>query len=270
MNAPRIWIVSLHSLAMFLLSWIMLFLLLNVMMAVLSFSAEIPMELHFHKSYFLIPPSFWNVDIVKLLFISPLIVSFCYATGCLLVLYYVNQYSGLLKLFFIWGFVHGWAGCFGGMVAGMLTNTGFGYAADWMYLFDTMKLFLSLLSMMFLLLGGFMISRSFQMSANICYPEIKENMFPGFLFFQVTVVVVAGSLIRLFMQIPAPAGLQLVLPANIVMLLPVILKGRGFNDLQFDESVRDFRLHRRLLIATCMVLAIVRLIFGYGIRVGGA
>ncbi|PKP20386.1 MAG: hypothetical protein CVU06_10640, partial [Bacteroidetes bacterium HGW-Bacteroidetes-22] len=192
MNTKRIWIVSLHSLAMFLLSWIMLFLLLNLMMAVFSFSIGIPMELHFHRSYFLIPPSSWTADIVKLLFISPQVVSFSYAAGCLLVLYYVNQYSGLLKLFFIWGFVHGWAGCFGGMVAGMLTNTGFGYAADWMYLFDTMKLFLSLLSMVFLLLGGFMISRSFQMSANICFSEIKEDMFPRFIFFQVTVVVVAG------------------------------------------------------------------------------
>ncbi len=205
---------------------------------------------------------------VKLYFISPQIVSFGYATGCLVVLYYVNQYAGLLKLFFIWGFVHGWVGCFGGVLTGMLTNTGFGYAADWMYLFDTVKLAISLIALMLLILGGFIISHSFQVSANIYLPEIKEDMFPRFLFFQVTLVVIAGTAIQFFLRIPAPAELQLILPANIVMLLPVILKTRGFKDLQFDTEQRELPLRSWLLVATALLLIILRLIFGIGIRVG--
>lgn len=267
-QSSRNWIVSLHSLAMFLLSWMMLFIISCLLMTAISYSAGIPVKLCFHKCYFLISPSMWNADLVKLLFISPQVISFGYAVGCMLVLHYVNQFSGLLKLFFIWGFVHGWAGCFGGMLAGMLTNTGFGHAADWMYLFDTVKLILSLLAMMLLLLGGFLISRSFQVSANIYFSEIKENMFPRFLFFQVTVVVVAGTIIQLFMRIPAPAGLQLVLPANIVLLLPVVLKAGGFNDMQFDTDKREFRLHSWFLAATGLFIAIVRLCFGNGVRIG--
>lgn len=268
MNTVRMRIVSGHSLAMFLLSWLFLFLIRSFSTSVLALSIGIPVEIKFYKVFFLIPPSSWNADMVKLLFISPQIVAFVFALACFVVVYNVNRYSGIFKLFFIWGFIHGWSACFGGMLVGMMTNTGFGYATEWMYLFDTMKLVLSLFSLFMLISGGFLISHSWQMSSNIYFNEIKEDMFPRFLFFQVTEVAVIGTLLQVVLSIPAPPELQYVNPTIIVMLLPVILKASGFSDLQFDDLPRFFNLNKRLLIVVAVAVVVFRIVFGIGIHIG--
>lgn len=268
METSRMRTVALHSLTMFLLSWMMLFLFQNAVTVVLTYSLDIPVEITFYKPFFLIPATLWNPDMVKLLFISPQVVSFIFAVGSFVVVFNVNRFSGFLKLFFIWGFVHGWTQCFGGMLVGMLTNTGFGYAAEWMYVFDTMKLVLSMFSLFMLLAGGFLISHSWQMSINIYFNEVKEEMFPRFLFFQVTIVAVVGTILLILLRIPAPAGLQFVLPMLVVMLLPVILKSEGFSDLQFDDEPRSFTSKKWMMIFTIVLFVLVRIVFGFGLRFG--
>lgn len=270
MGDRQMQVVSFHSLAMFMLSWLLLFLLQNLVITLLAMSLDIPVLINFYKTFFLIPPTQWNADAVKVLFVSPQVISFVYAVACFVVVYNVNRFTGILKLFFIWGFVHGWVTCFGGMLIGMLTNSGFGYAADWMYLFDTMKLVLSMASLAMLVAGGFLISHSWQMSSNIYFGEINEDQFPRFLFFEVSVVAFVGTLLLVLLRIPAPLGIQLILPSLIVMLLPVMLKGEGFSDLQFDDKPRAFKLNRLLLMITAFVIIVVRIIFGIGVRFGDA
>lgn len=268
MHFSRMRVVGLHSLAMFFLSWMTLFYLKNGVTLILASSLSIPVEFSFYKPTYLIPSTLWNPDMVKLLFISPQLVALVFAIACFVVVFNVNRYVGLLKIFFIWGFVHGWAQCFGGMLVGMLTNTGFGFAADWMYLFDTMKLVLSLMSLFMLFAGGFLISHSWQMSINIYYNEVMEDMFPRFLFFQVTLVALVGVLVLILLRMPAPAGLQYVVPMLVVMLLPVSLKGNGFSDLQFDGLDRSFRLQFWLVVFAALALVVTRLVFGFGLRFG--
>jgi hypothetical protein len=268
LNRKSTYIAILHSLAFFLIAYLLVWLLTSLATVLTANGLEIPTVWNYHRIDFMIPQSLWNADLVKLTFSVGPLLSLLIAILCLIAYYNVMEFNGNLKLLFLWGFIHGWIGFFGSLFIGTLTSTGFGHVVIWLYFYDTARLTTNLVSLLMLFFGGFIIARPVLISANYYLNDLPELSRTRFLLAQMIIPALIGIAMIVLLRIPASLEDQLVPATILLMILPIFMRRYHFPNLYFDDEEISVRIEWLYIIVTIVLILAFRLIFAFGIRSG--
>jgi len=267
-------VITLNSLAYFVLSYLVIYVISQIITTWIATSFDYKTIMYYYKIYYNIESSDWTADSVKILFsIMPL-------TGLLLGIVFIIIYatfrneSGNLKLFFLWGFVHGMVMFFGALLMGTLMNKDFGWVIAYLYYRDTGKMIFSIISIFALISIGAIISKSFLISGNSYFNSIDNSNKKYFLYSQVIFPGIIGSILLVFLKIPNSYYYVttdevffeiLKLSTLIILIIPLIITFRTYNEVLFDEEPRRVNLKWKLMIITSLLVAAFRFGFLNGI-----
>ena len=185
---------------------------------------------------------------------------------------------GNLKLFFLWGFVHGMVMFFGSLLMGTLLNKDFGWVIAYLYYRDTGKMIFSIISIFALIAIGGLIAKSFLISGNAYFNFIDKRNRKFLLSGQVIFPVIIGTIILALIKIPDRFYYGTVdemyyeflkLFTMTLVIVPLIISFRAYNEIYFDEEPRKINLNWKFLFITVIVILVFRFGMVTGITFGG-
>jgi hypothetical protein len=264
------WIMSLNSLALFLLAYLFVFQLNLLITGMAAIANHIPVVLYYYGPDFLIRGRDWTVDSINIVFSSgPL---FMLILSAILVILYimVSTETGILRLFLLWAFYHAVTRTFGELLVGAVMSKGFGFVIIYLFIMDTGKLILTILAFLVLFTIGIIMAKQAFFSANIYLGLLRSSVSGKFVTHQFFVPFLLGNLLMVVVKLPDFNVFEMSVNATMVLLLiPLILKSKGMEDLYFDEDPRIIRLNIPILIVTIIAIALFRVIMAVGIRFQG-
>lgn len=277
-EGPSVWqqifrgdqlIISVHSLALFLMSYFFIDFLSNLSMATTSLLFEYKTIIYYYNIEFLVDYDDWFADAVKTIFATGPLVGLIIAFLSLIIYSKVYLENGVLKTLLLWAIFHGANSIIGGTLIGNIMGKGFGYVVMYLYYSDTGKLIMSLLMIMLSIIIGTVSTKYWIMSANSYYNYSKPHNRPIFIISQVWIPFVLGTL--LIWLITLPKGLLYDTSVNIsmvFMILPPLLLNKYYQEYYFDEEPRKIKYSINILLFAIVFIAAMRILLDMGLRIG--
>ena len=255
--------ISINSTAYYLLSYLFVFVIHQL--ATLGAAALFEFQVQFDYSHivFMVSDYEWGFDSVKIIYSAGPLATFITAIFMAVIAYRYKEYTGTLKLFFMWGLIHCVSLFLGSAYAGALLGQGFGHVLIWMFMADTGKLIITLLALFLLATTGLAMSRMFLLSANSYYNMLKIENKITFILSQVVIPFIAGSIIIIAFRLPVSPYELLRILTPFIVVLTIILGSFGFSVLYFDEDPKEIRINGKLLIATGVIYLVYRVALHY-------
>jgi len=272
-NAPnhrRFAIVSLNSTALYLLSYLGLFLLSQAVTVIAAGFFNYPTIVHYYEIYFDISPEAWYHDSVRTIFSAGPLINFIVGITFLIIYSNIKELTGPFKLFFLWGFLHAANMLFGAMLVGTLFETGVGNVISWMYIMDTGKVLYSIISIFLLVIAGLLATRHFLISGNTYYNEINRANRTSFIIAQVLMPYISGNVFLILLRQPRFIFYDSFIGFTLIIcILPVLATYRSYNELYFEEGEKKPIIAWRTLIILMAVILFYRGVLEIGLRFGG-
>jgi hypothetical protein len=261
-------IIIVHSVAYYLLSYLVILLFFQTVTVISAQFFEIPAIIHYNRMDFLIVSQAWSFDSIKLIFASGCIVALLIGLICLVIFIKAIALEGVLKIFFFWGFVHGLNMFVGSLVLGAFLYEGMGYVYAWMYLQDTEKMFLLFSGLVVLLGTGTLMIRPMLLTANSYYSSSRAEMRMAFKREQFFYPYLISTVILILLRLPLSLYELLLIITPGIILLPLFSNLHRFTIFFFDENQRSIKLNKKIIIIAASLIIVFRVLLGFGIRIG--
>ncbi len=271
--------IAINSLSMFLLSYFSIYVFGQMIKIIVARSFDFKVILFYQKLYYDISVEAWSMDSVKILY-SILPLTGLFASAVFLISYILySQRDSLIRLFYLWGTVHGLNAFFGALFYGTILEQGFGWVISYMYYMDTGKMVFSLISLFGLIAIGSLLAKHFYSSAQHYFNYIDDRNKSYFSYSQIIVPVIFGTIIIALMKIPSDFYFEsvdemwfdLLMTSSIfIILMPMLGMIKSFGPMYFDseEEVIHSQINRRLVLLTIAFILAWRLILNFGIAIG--
>jgi len=256
--------IVVNSTAYFILSYVVIYFLQQLATALTALHFDISSVIHFNVIDFLVRGDDWTFDSVKIVFSVAVVFSLITALVCLIVYLRTIEFDGLLRLFFLWGFLHSINNVIGGILIGAFIGEGPGYVLAYIYMTDTSKLFLALFGIFFLLGIGSAMVRPMLLTANSYYNNQRPDVRFAFIRSQFLLPFVIGYSILVLVKLPMQTFEALLITPFFLLLLPLIFLSRSFPEFFFDENPKRTVIDWKLFVvsATLFLLVVIELRIG--------
>ena len=262
-------IISLHSSLLFVAAYFMIFLLGLLVSSISGLFFDYKSIIYYNEVVWLVKPSQWFGDSVKMVYASPAIISGILAVFLAIIFSYLRTDKGLAKVFVLWSFLHGFNFFFGSLLIGSLFGRGFGYAILWSYISDTEKVIYSIISLTAMVLLGLLTARAFLLSANTYFPELESKKQRYFVFAQAIIPYVIGNILIGAIMFPKFLLYDMIISLSMgITIIALAFSYRFYPSMYFDEGEIKIRINYRLIVYVFLFIAIYRTILGLGIPVG--
>ncbi len=269
--------VFLNSLSLFLLSYLVLYGISMLITVWVARSFDYRTIMFYYKIYYNIDRGDWTADSVKILYsIAPLTGLF-FGSVFLIIFSTFRNERGILKLFFLWGFIHGMIMFFGSLLMGTLLNKEFGWVISYLYFRDTGKMIFSIFSIFALVaLGGF-TAKSFLISGNTYLNFVDKSNKRFLLSSQVVLPVIIGTVILILLKIPNNFYFgsedeayfeTFKLSTILLFMIPLMMAFGSFNETYFDEEPRKIRFYWKFFLLAIIVWGVFRFGLSSGVHFG--
>jgi hypothetical protein len=269
--------ITLNSFSLFLLSYFVFYVISMLVIVWVARSFDYRTIMFYYKIYYNIDTGDWTADSVKILYsIAPLTGLF-FGTVFLIIFSTFRNERGILKLFFLWGFIHGMIMFFGSLLMGTLLNKDFGWVISYLYFRDTGKMVFSIFSIFALVaLGGF-TAKSFLISGNTYLNYVDKSNKRFLLWSQVILPVILGTIVLVLIKIPNnfyfgsedEAYFDVFKHTTIILfLIPLIIAFGSFNETYFDEDPRKIRYYWKSFLLAIIIWGSFRIGLSTGVHFG--
>ncbi|GAB4320873.1 MAG: hypothetical protein Kow00127_13180 [Bacteroidales bacterium] len=236
-----------NSLVLFILSYVVIYLAGQWLTVWAATTFDYQVRVFPYKIYYEIKSEQWTADSVKILYsIIPLV--FFILGGIFLIIYNsLKLTNSPLKVFFLWGFLHGMVALFGSILMGTLLNQGIGWVIAYMYYRDTGKMIFSILSIFILVITGGILARTFLISGNAWFNKVDSSNRRLLFTAQALMPALIGTVILALLKIPTndyyitgeEYFYEVYKVATILLvLIPMGLSAGAVGELFFDEEPR--------------------------------
>lgn len=259
--------IGINSLAIFLLSYLLVFFITHLITALSASAFKIRTIIYYFDVEYLMRGYDWTEDAVIGVFSSGPLFSIFFSLVLLILYINVATENGLLRLFVLWTFCHFFLRFFGDMLVGVLLDEGFGYVIMYLFVMDTGKMIICLFAFMCLFTAGYIMTRYFLYSANCYFNSLNRKNRMPFILSQFIIPMILGNIIIILLKIPKITLFEILLNASmLLMLIPVLLKSIRLHDLFFDEEPRIIKLNPIYIASAFFLLIIFRIALGIGIN----
>ena len=260
--------IIVNSTAYNLLAYLAVYLLFQFTTIIASNIFDIPNTLFYNKISFNVRPDAWTFDAVKVIYSSGNVIMFLVFISFLVVIIKALEYNGLLRLFFIWGFIHSISMLFGSFIVGAFNFEGFGIVLSYLYLSDTAKMLLLFAGLIILLGIGMGMVKVFLFSANSYFNFLSPQMRPTFRRDQFILPFVISTLILMVIKYPLSIYETLIMIMPMFILMPLYWGIGRYPVFYFEETTKIIQISYRLVFITLGILVIYRVVLGIGINIG--
>jgi hypothetical protein len=260
--------IIVNSTAFYLLSYLCVFMLFQFTTIIASNIYDIPNTLYYNKIGFNVIPEAWTFDSVKVIYSSGNIILFLISVSFLVVIIKALEFNGLLRLFFLWGFIHSVSMLFGSFIIGAFNFEGFGIVLSYLYLADTAKMLLLFCGLLILIAIGMGMVKVYLFSANIYFNFLSPEMRPVFRRDQFILPFVISTLLLLIIKYPLSLYETIMLFIPFFMLLPLFWGIGRYPVFYFEETTKSVRISYRLVLITLGIYLLYRIVLGIGINIG--
>ncbi|MEA5111900.1 hypothetical protein SDC9_22646 [bioreactor metagenome] len=266
----------LNSLGLFLLSYMVVYFIYQFAAIIAASGFGIDSVLYYYELYFPIgnySPLWSRLNIIAITFISPLIslgIAIILLRGIL-----PREKPGVqARLFFLWTAYHGATHFLGAFVAGIVTDLGFGYVANWLYMNVSIKLLISLVFLFILVVTGYHSTR-FAIETIAPAQRNNKSRVRKALFFRFLLPWLIGAALLIIVKTPDATPQH----EDIMIYDTVIIASMGFLviPLLFNQKARPRPFGNRMnyyrkpyayivLLTSLLTLAIFRLLLSHGLH----
>lgn len=188
----------LNSLVIFILTYVLVYLVYQFTVILTASLWELDATLYFYDLAFDDLSSRWTrLNIILITFSGPFM---CLIAGVLLYLWLMNysRFRGNHKLFILWFALHSINHFLGALASGIMTDEGFGYVVNWLYVVTVFKILLALVALFILGIIGYFTAGRFLETK----PRASRTGNRPFLIRQALLPWLVGSFILLLVRIP--------------------------------------------------------------------
>ncbi len=265
----EMFIIALNSLAVFILSFILVFFISQLASAVAATFFDFSTIMHYDANYYMVERDEWYADPVKLIYSAGPVTALFLGLVSLIIFSKIRNDSIYFKLFFFWNYVHGFGFFFGGLLIGSLFSMGFGHAIIWSYIMDTGKLIYSMVALVIMVGTGLLSTRSVLITANSYYKKLDKSNRRRFVNGQILLPFLIGNVILFFFWFPKTSEyFQMIELSIFLILLPVIAVYRAYRELYFEDEAKVIRIMPKTIGIAMGLLILLRILMGIGIPVG--
>jgi hypothetical protein len=174
-----------------------------------------------------------------------------------------DGFGPVARLFFLWLSFHSFNMFFGAYVAGVITDQGFGFVANWLFLGVIIKLTIALLSVFTLMVIGYFATKPLLETSNSSQRVSKNNR-PYFILNQALIPWLIGGFILVLIKIPDKQPQHeniivydlIVLSTLVFTVLPTFFNNKAKADkLKIKAKRRIKFVWLFMLVAILLVLA---------------
>jgi hypothetical protein len=262
-------IITLNSLVFFLLGYLIVYLIYLFSTGLSANAFQITVNINYYGIDYFVRGNDWSSDAVKGVFSAgPIIILILSVT--LLILYInVSMETGILRLLLIWMFLHGLTRFFGEIMAGAILTRGFGYVILYMFIMDTGKLIITTFAFVALFTIGLFLARIILYSASTYFNALTGANRLRFIWHQYIIPFFLGNFLIFLIKLPEADPFDIAVNASMILILiPIGMRSFSINDLYFDDEPRQIKFLALYSVITIILLALFRIIFGYGIQIG--
>jgi len=260
--------IVVNSTAYYLLSYLLVYMLFQFTTCIASNIFEIPNTLFYNRIEFNVRPEVWTFDSVKVVFSAGYAFLFLISITFLVVVIKALELNGMLRLFFLWGFIHSVSLLFGSFIVGAFNFEGFGIVLSYLYLVDTAKMLLLFSGFLLLIAIGMSMVKPLLFSANIYFNYLSPEMRPSFRMYQFVLPFLISTLVLLMLKYPTTLYETLLLIIPFFMIMPLFWGIGRFPVFYFEETEKSIRVNYRLVFITLGIYLLYRVVLGIGINIG--
>lgn len=259
--------IAINSTAYFVLSYLIIYFLQQLSTALVALHFDINTAIHINYIDFLIRSDSWTFDSVKVIYSVSVVFALIISIPCLIVYIRTIEFDGLLRLFFLWGFIHSINNFIGGILVGALSGEGPGYVLSYVYMSDTAKLFIALIGIFSLLGIGAAMVKPMLFSGNSYYNVQQPGMRLRFITNQFYLPFILGNIILTIARFPVKGYDLMLIASSVLLLLPIFFMASSFPEFYFDENPKEIRISWRIVLVTTIALIVMRIGLQYGLRI---
>jgi hypothetical protein len=261
-------IITLNSLSIFLLSYLMVNVMALLVTAISASAFDIKTIIFYYNVEYLIRGNDWTSDAVSAVFSSAPLLSIFFAVLLFILYFKVATETGLLRHLVLWTLINLIINFFGGMLVGSILDDGFGYVIMYMFVMDTGKMIITLFAFICLFLIGLFTTRLLLFSANSYFNVLNKFNRMKFVLAQFLLPALIGNLIILLIKLPEFRLFDALSNACVlILLLPVIFRSMTIQDMYFDEEPRKVKVAGYYIMITVLVIITFRVGLGIGLRI---
>lgn len=260
--------IFINSLAFYLLSYFFIFCIMQFVTGLTSTAFDIPVTIYNNKISYNVKPDTWTSDSVKIIFSASNIALFLLSIINLVVYLKALEFDGLLRMFFLWGFIISFSTMIGSTIIGAFNFEGFGIVMSYLYLQDTVKMIILFIGIFILLAVGMMMVKPMLFSANMYYSFLSPEMRHTFRSSQFFWPFFVANLIILLFKFPVSLYETLILYTPLIMLLPLYWGIKRFPTFYFEETNKNIKISYIAVFTAVLILLLLRLVLGKGINLG--
>lgn len=235
--------------------------------AVVAAAFMIPTLVQYQRCIFLTPLWWWNQTNVILTFSSGPII--CAFVGMISLRFFFLYRKGKnwIRLFFLWGYHHGFNLFFGAFVAGVISRSGFRHATNWAAIPPEIEFFIALGAVICMFLVGF-LSVKFFLQMAISQTILVNHRRNRFITAVVALPWLLGSLTIMALKIPKVTyNEMLVFIMMFTSVVPVYIAQRFFYEVSIIKFDKKVTINWPLVGALVLFLVSFRFILQDGILV---
>lgn len=260
-------VMAVYSYIMFVGCYLLYNIAYMLVTACVAATFQIPTEIHYWKTIFNIPLWWWNQPNVIFTFSSGPISCAIMGTICLRLFFFFRKTKNWLRLFFLWGYHHGFNLFFGAYVSGVISRSGFRHASNWAAIPQEIEYFIAIGALICMFLVGFLSVKFFlQMAVSqSILVNHKRNRY-------ITAVVflpwfLGGCSIILLKSPNITYNEALIFLMMFTSVVPVYIAQRFFYEVSILRFEKAAKINWSLLIILAVGMFLFRYVLTDGILV---
>jgi hypothetical protein len=260
-------ITLLNSTTFFVLSFLTVFFLNQIVTIITASFFDIPAVLFSYRIYwplYTYSSLYTRAALIVIFGIGPLL---CLVLGFVFYrLFLRSQYRQVYyRQFLLWAALHGFNNFFGAYIVGVITRTGFIYTSEWLFLSNVLDVeeivFLSV-SIIVMIVAGYLSTKQFLNSA-ISQKIIAPRIRVVYVFSMVMLPWVTGNILLYLMNVPRnPFYLLLLYFTTLLAVIPVFTNFNTTTNQQLKLEGTIARPRISWLFLILMVTAIIGIRYG--------
>jgi hypothetical protein len=264
-----------NSTMLFMLAYLVAWLTYQIAVIITSSFFNIDSVLFFFEVMFPVGNSshLWSSFNIILITISGPIISLIAGTLYYYFLVRKNRVKGNRLLFLNWLIVHSYCMFFAAFVAGVITNQGFGYVANWMYMNVFFKILFSLIFLFTLSWISFKGSRHILETANSLF-RIRSKNRMIFLISQTVLPWLIGTLLLIVIKYPRFTPQHenilvydlIIIVSVLFMIIPPFFNRQASPHLSVGKERKQSRISKWIVLITLIAILVFRVGLAGGIH----
>jgi hypothetical protein len=255
-----------NSTAFYLLSYLSIYLLFQLSTIAAAKIFDIPTTLFYNRVDYYGGIGVWTFDSVKIVYGSGNVMLFLLSILFLVITIKAMEYDGLLRQFFLWGFINSMSMLVGAFIIGAFNYEGLGVVLSYLYLADTAKMLILFIGIILLLGIGMAMVKPMLFTANMYYKFLSPEMRMTFRFNQFVIPYLIATTLIFFLRYPLSFYETLLLIIPLFMLFPLFIDAGVLPTYFFEETDKPIHISIKLIIVTLIFVVLFRVLLGIGIK----